>query len=361
MLGLTLPGRASFILVAATCLGVVAGVVGYRSTRHGEAGVTEQPDARIVQIDDLRTVEEQVFALRWARDGRLWFVSSSSDGHLSINQVMPDRSVSRSVLPGKASSGPHTFLAQDAAGSFWVAANYSMWLFDPKSGTVSLAVQLDRSHPLATEAADDQGAALPGSWIDGLEAADNGVWFTRHNVRALFQITADGTSAVRQELSEPPRGLTVVDDRPLSRLEALRAVAPSFDLDEGASVGASHGCSVAISPAADEAIIRSAKGSRALKGVGIRAGDLVSVSENAFVLVLNEQSRLVTGSCEEDALSTFELGRSITNRDPLLRGGHLLQDLPGTTPLITGVVAIAVGPAGQLAFSDATMRVMKVE
>lgn len=333
----------------------------------GSVDERQAGDPRIVTVADLSATEEQVYRIAYDQAGDLWFVGARSDGQFSLNHIPPDGGpLERWLLPGKASPGPSTFLVEAGDGSWWVAANYSLWRFDPRTAQTLVALALDVSHPLQTEGATERGAPLPGTWVNGLLPTEDAVFLTRNNVRGLFQVLENGESALAEELAYAPAGLASVDGRPVAFASpaqmGIETAASSSSDDLALAYAETQDCSVTLSPAEASATVAGAAGTFSLGGLPARAGDMVAVgSGGGFAITLQEQPAILLGDCGMGDVESLALPGGTVGSDPRLRGGHQLQNLPPETGTRIEVVAIAVGPSGQVAFSDSTMRVFTVD
>lgn len=326
-------------------------------------------DARVQLVADLAGPEAQVFAMQFAANGDLWYVASAADGAVSLRRLSSSGEEAAWPLPGRAASTPNTYLAPGPGGSWWVAANYNLWRFDPGSESAVVAVVLEREHPLATAAAADQSAPLPGTWINGLVSSGGSAWVSRANVRALFALAPDGATTVEREMASAPQGIALVGGQPLpysSVAEVARTgTGGRVTAGEGGAWAQAGGCAVVTDPASDRVTVEQAGKPRELAGLGVRPYDVAGVSSSGgrFAVGLGSAAVLLRGECG-GAFDKVQLPVSFINfsdpsmRVPQIAGGAALPQ--GYARSTNRVLALAVAEDGRVAFSDSKMRVFMV-
>lgn len=356
------------------CLGAIAGVAaGLALVRASDSGSADEAlpgdipkDKAVEYVLNLAAEEQQVYAMEWGTDGKLWFVGSASGGEITLNSYDPAaRRRERWDLPGLASPGPFTYLVQTGDGMWWIAANYSLWRFDPDAGEADIRVVLDRNHPLRTAEADDPGAPLPGTWVNGMKLAGGRLYLTRNNVRALFELMPDGSLHVSREIAGAPAGLALIKGQPTpyhTMAEVFQAVG---DLGlrgdgSGSAFAESGGCRVALDPASGSATL-AGDTMQVLSGLPVQAGDMARVSAGGDVvaLALSEGSTILRSPCGEGNVERFQFPVTfVRSSEPLLRGGHLLAERDDAIMTVrSSIVSLAVSPSGEVAFSDDAMRI----
>lgn len=226
-------------------LGLLVGAATAYGLLHAIAGVsaddplTERPaDAGVTYISEFSD-GSHAFALLWRGDDQLWYVRSPADGALALARYrVSTGKTTEWPLPMKATQTFHTYLTQDASGTLWIAANYTVAAFDPASETFVAALGLGR---------DVQDAQTDGSgatWVNGLSVgADGRPMLTRNGVFAVYE-PRPGGMALTETLDAPPSGLKIFDGQAIpyrqesdsSRLLGSRAhgeVVAFFDVGRG--------------------------------------------------------------------------------------------------------------------------------
>ena len=352
-------------------LALVGLLVGWVVGRAPGSSATESDwsrpgSAAIRYVADFAAEEAHVFAVAWDDDDAVWFVSSRASGALTLHRHDTTAGTTEAwAVPLLASAGPETFLVQDREGRWWIAANYTLAAFDPKTGTFAVALTLDREHELATAAASDPGAPLPGTWINGIVATDSGVRFTRNHVRGLFGVDVPGLVSLKAELDRAPDGLVAitgeahVDTGPASLASALPESSPAFLEDQALAVADAGSCTVVVSPAVGGVYLASPRwdGLQDVAPGSARAGDLVTANRGGwFAVALNSGPALLRGTCDGGAAEVFELAVAQT-ADATLRRGHFHQLLDAPPRSVQTVLALAVNSNGAIVLSDALGRV----
>lgn len=374
MLATMMTKRSLVWLFGVITVGLLAGVVVGRmpglSEASAEATVSDRPADETIQyvLDAGVLGEAHIYVLDWSTDGNLWLFGSQSDGKVILSRYEPGSgALTQWTLPDSASPGPHTYLEEQADGSWWIAANYTIWSFDPEAEAATVHEVLELDHPCANDAALDRHSPLPGTWINGFVIALDGTTvFTRNNVEATFSLGADGTIELREELPYAPVGLINLDGAALayeSTTALLEAVGNPGGVVDGSGVAVAVGtnCTATFDPASSKGYLETDSTERTLSEITVQAGDQVTIASDGQTVVaaLSEEAVILRGACNDEEWESFELAvHMVDPRDDPVRGGSLWDRVDrAAVPMKSTIVGLAIGPAGQVAFSDDAMRV----
>ncbi len=191
-------------------LGLAAGAAiryGARNEAVGAASTTSGLSGpNIASFADSGT---HVYALLWSGTDRLWYIGSSGEDVARLYRY--DASTGQTMqwqVPIRTPQTPFTFLAEDAQGLVWVAANYTLAAFDPVDATFVYAAKLDLATDGAEPQAFDRANPLPGTWVNGLATIQAKVFLARQNVRAVFTVSTTGV-VMSERLSKAAEGLSI--------------------------------------------------------------------------------------------------------------------------------------------------------
>lgn len=201
-------------------------------------------------------------------------------------------------------------------------------------------------------------------------ALDGTAVFTRNNVEATFSLGADGTSELREDLPYAPAGLINLDGAALayeSTTALLEAIGNPGGVVDGGGVAVAVGtnCTALFDPASSKGYLATDSTERTLSGVTVQAGDLVKIAGDGQTVVagLSEEAVIVRGACNDEEWESFELAvHMVDPRNDPVRGGSLWDRVDReAVPMKSTIVALAIGPEGQVAFSDDAMRVSIID
>lgn len=320
-------------------------------------------------VIDLSGADEHVVATAWLRDGSAWAVTARLDGQLTLRRYAPGSgAVEAWLLPVKASLTPNTYLAQDAQGRIWIAANYTIAAFDPAAGKFSETFTLDSKAPDATSDALSRDAALPGTWVVGLaRSTDGGVHMLRHNVLREFALGAGGVQP-GAPLTEPPSGYFAGADGAVTAVagaggEARRSASTGTSVaGAGANRLTAGTCGAALDAGSGQISLANTGGASLVLATGLHTGglDMAGASPNGryAVFALHKGGEIAVVDCEARAVRRITLpmiGGDANAWAPAPRDGSVPQT-PGAAPL--AIESVAVSDTGAVAAGDGLMRLL---
>jgi hypothetical protein len=336
------------LIVAAVGVGWVAGNRLARNTDTVNANdpSTLPPSPSLTVISDLAD-GGHAYALHWRNADELWYLDSGSDGSLTlVRYFVPEGSTKSWLVPLAATQTPYTFLTEDKDGNLWLAANYSIAAFDPKSEQYLAAWELDRRPP---ETDPSAGARVPfdGTWIADFESTAKGeILLVRHNVDAVFSASLPGTLKAVQVLQQPPTELRSIGG------QLLPAVQENDDvmmLDSGErlpfkSVGSS-GCRLDQAFGGAGSTLREEADSKELAGALLIApDDPIATNGRLVAIAIGNSGSIVSADCSNGKVATAFLGDST-----VLPDGGELDFLSRSQRLVRRAESLAISDAGLVA------------
>jgi hypothetical protein len=293
-----------------------------------------------------------VFATYWRNDDELWYVSSAPDGGLNLHRYsLSAGSAAVWSVPIKAVQTTYTFLAEDGDGTLWLAANYSVASFDPKTEQFTASYEVDR-RPSEVDPAAVAREHFDGSWINALVAQSDGhVLIARHNVKALYRLERV-SPALEVKLDQAPTGLISVGGRAVPVVhkgDAMYVVGSSerFTLPP---LGES-GCALREAAPGDGAALE-ADGDPIALGVRIAPTDPIVADDERMRVAMGVayDGAVLVADCSRKGVSSYSLGSTIEYVDGIILGA----DTSAPRRNLHFAEAVAVSGNGTIAVSIST-------
>ena len=288
-----------------------------------------------------------VFAVHWRSDDELWYVSSASDGSLTLHRYSPTTGTTESWLaPIKAVQTIYTFIAEDGGGTLWLGANYTIAAFDPRTERFTTSYELDRRPPELDPNVHGR-EHFDGSWINGLLADQNGdVTISRHNVKALYRL-GQAAPELAAEIERAPTSLILIAGAatPIVREGDETVVVGSDQRFNLPPLGTSE-CVLKEAGSGQGATLES-KGEIVAVGVRLAPSDPVAVDDvgGRVAIGVAHGGVVLVADCSTRSATGYSMGATVEFVDGIMLGA----DTSAPRRNLHFAEAVALSPSGTLA------------